>query len=206
MVKPPLRTKSIGFKVSEEEYAQLETAAQADGRTLGERKFCGRMLSRPQPTTAWKRRGRTTTITEASEREKVNPFNLGFNDHALRAAGGQESPVDVCDVLKSAKQFDGKFVVVSGFIYAGGHSEGIGGDRCSQGLTISYDMGSMPQDFVSAITDKRLRLDLRPLKVTVKGRFRRRVPAPLGYVSRIEISKALSWEFVGEKTTPDSDK
>ena len=36
MVKPPLRTKSIGFKVSEEEYAQLETAAQADDRTLGE--------------------------------------------------------------------------------------------------------------------------------------------------------------------------
>jgi hypothetical protein len=36
MVKPPLRTKSIGFKVSEEEYARLETAAQADGRTLGE--------------------------------------------------------------------------------------------------------------------------------------------------------------------------
>jgi hypothetical protein len=35
MVKPPLRTKSIGFKVSEEEYAQLETAAQAEGRTLG---------------------------------------------------------------------------------------------------------------------------------------------------------------------------
>src|SRR5256885_1727750 len=96
----------------------------------------------------------------------------------LSAAGGQESRVDVCDVLKSAKQFDGKFVVVSGFIYAGGHSEGIGGEGCSGGLTISYDMGSMPQDFVSAITDKRLRLDLRPLKVTVKGRFRRRVPAP----------------------------
>jgi hypothetical protein len=36
MVKPPLRRKSIGFKVSEEEYAQLETAAQASGRTLGE--------------------------------------------------------------------------------------------------------------------------------------------------------------------------
>lgn len=36
MVKPPLRRKSIGFKVSEEECAQLETAAQADGRTLGE--------------------------------------------------------------------------------------------------------------------------------------------------------------------------
>jgi hypothetical protein len=36
MVKPALRTKSIGFKVSEEEYAQLETATQASGRTLGE--------------------------------------------------------------------------------------------------------------------------------------------------------------------------
>jgi len=36
MVKPPLRRKSIGFKVSEEEYARLETAAQASGRTLGE--------------------------------------------------------------------------------------------------------------------------------------------------------------------------
>ncbi len=36
MVKPPLRRKSIGFKVSQEEYAQLETAAQAEGRTLGE--------------------------------------------------------------------------------------------------------------------------------------------------------------------------
>jgi hypothetical protein len=36
MVKLPLRTKSIGFKVSEEEYAQLETAAQTSGQTLGE--------------------------------------------------------------------------------------------------------------------------------------------------------------------------
>ena len=36
MVKPPLRTKSIAFKVSEEESARRETAAQASGRTLGE--------------------------------------------------------------------------------------------------------------------------------------------------------------------------
>jgi len=42
MVKPPLRTKSIGFKVSEEEYAQLETAAQASSRTLGE--WCREMV------------------------------------------------------------------------------------------------------------------------------------------------------------------
>jgi hypothetical protein len=42
MVKPPLRTKSIGFKVSEEEYAQLETAARASGHTLGE--WCREMI------------------------------------------------------------------------------------------------------------------------------------------------------------------
>ncbi|MGC2108436.1 MAG: hypothetical protein WA655_02900 [Candidatus Korobacteraceae bacterium] len=36
MVKPPLRTKSIGTKVSEEEYAQLEAAARTRGLTLGE--------------------------------------------------------------------------------------------------------------------------------------------------------------------------
>src|SRR5271163_1772531 len=44
MVKPPLRTKSIGFKVSEEEYKRLETAAQADGRTLGE--WCREVILR----------------------------------------------------------------------------------------------------------------------------------------------------------------
>ena len=36
MVKPTLRTKSIGTKVSEEEYAQLEHAAQAGAKTLSE--------------------------------------------------------------------------------------------------------------------------------------------------------------------------
>jgi hypothetical protein len=36
MVKPTLRTKSIGTKVSEEEYAQLERAAQLGSKTLGE--------------------------------------------------------------------------------------------------------------------------------------------------------------------------
>jgi len=44
MVKPSLRIKSIGTKVNEEEYAQLERAAQAEGKTLGE--WCrGVMLS-----------------------------------------------------------------------------------------------------------------------------------------------------------------
>jgi hypothetical protein len=62
----------------------------------------------------------------------------------------------------------------------------------------------MPHDFISAITDRRLRL--RPLKVIVKGRFRRNVPAPLGRVSHIEISKALSWKFVGEKTTQNLEE
>jgi hypothetical protein len=36
MVKPNLRTKSIGTKVSEEEFARLEQAAQRASKTLGE--------------------------------------------------------------------------------------------------------------------------------------------------------------------------
>ena len=36
MVKPSLRTKSIGTKVTEGEYAELERTAQAGGKTLGE--------------------------------------------------------------------------------------------------------------------------------------------------------------------------
>ena len=36
MVKPPLRTKSVGTKVTDEEYAELERAAKTGGKTLGE--------------------------------------------------------------------------------------------------------------------------------------------------------------------------
>ena len=36
MVKPPLRTKSIGTKVTDEEYVELERAAQTGGKTLSE--------------------------------------------------------------------------------------------------------------------------------------------------------------------------
>lgn len=36
MVKPSLRTKSIGTKVNEEEFARLEQAAQKASKTLGE--------------------------------------------------------------------------------------------------------------------------------------------------------------------------
>src|ERR1035437_1580627 len=36
MVKPNLRTRSIGTKVMEDEYAQLERAAQKSAKTLGE--------------------------------------------------------------------------------------------------------------------------------------------------------------------------
>jgi hypothetical protein len=36
MVKPNLRTKSIGTKVTEEEFARLEQAAQKTSKTLGE--------------------------------------------------------------------------------------------------------------------------------------------------------------------------
>ena len=36
MVKPPFRTKTLGTKVSEEEFAQLESAASERGLTLSE--------------------------------------------------------------------------------------------------------------------------------------------------------------------------
>ena len=36
MVKPPLRTKTLGTKVSEEEFAQLEARASERGLTLSE--------------------------------------------------------------------------------------------------------------------------------------------------------------------------
>lgn len=36
MVKPPLRTKTVGTKLSEAEYAQLEDAARKQGQTLSE--------------------------------------------------------------------------------------------------------------------------------------------------------------------------
>ena len=42
MVKPTLRTKSIGFKVREKEYAQLDAAAETSGRSLGE--WCREVL------------------------------------------------------------------------------------------------------------------------------------------------------------------
>ena len=69
MVKPPLRTKSIGFKVSEEEYAQLETAAQADGRTLGNgaaRRSCGRCQQCSGPRSGAGRDHRTALAAAGS--------------------------------------------------------------------------------------------------------------------------------------------
>ncbi|MGB8772167.1 MAG: hypothetical protein WCC92_21340 [Candidatus Korobacteraceae bacterium] len=35
-MKPPLRTKTVGTKLSEEEFAQLEAAARERGLTLSE--------------------------------------------------------------------------------------------------------------------------------------------------------------------------
>jgi hypothetical protein len=44
MVKANLRTKSVGTKVSEEEYARLEEAAQKASKTLGE--WCREVILR----------------------------------------------------------------------------------------------------------------------------------------------------------------
>lgn len=73
MVKPPLRTKSIGFKVSQEEYAQLETAAQKPGETWGQtgrfsfstnfiqfRNSAGKALLVSDPTGSYEQQGKLT--------------------------------------------------------------------------------------------------------------------------------------------------
>lgn len=65
MVKPPLRTKSIGFKVSQEEYARLEKAALAGGFTLGE--WC-----------------RQVVLEDASAQE-IKPTGTGAEAQALMA-------------------------------------------------------------------------------------------------------------------------
>ncbi len=70
MVKPPLRTKSIGFKVSEEEYARLEEAARAGGFTLGE----------------WCRQ----VVLEDASGEEIKPTGTGAEAQALMAELGQE--------------------------------------------------------------------------------------------------------------------
>jgi len=65
MVKPPLRTKSIGFKVSEDEYARLEEAARAAGFTLGE----------------WCRQ----VVLEDASGEEIKPAGTGAEAQALMA-------------------------------------------------------------------------------------------------------------------------
>ena len=45
MVKPPLRTKTVGTKLSEPEYAQLEAVARERGLTVSE--WCRTVLLNP---------------------------------------------------------------------------------------------------------------------------------------------------------------
>lgn len=115
------------------------------------------------------------------------------------SAYGQRSATDVCDLLKSPRRYDHKTVIAAGFVYADIHSTGIEGEGCSGGVVIRYDLKSAPRGFVNGVEAKRGRLDTRRFKVTVEGKFHARVPGPLGYFRRIEVTKVLSWEFVDEK-------
>jgi len=115
------------------------------------------------------------------------------------SATGQEKALDVCTLLKSARKYDGKVVLVAGSVLVAQNATAIGSEGCSRAVILSFDRDSTPHDFVAGVDGRRLGLDPRPFRVTVEGRFRRHVRAPLGYVSRIEVTKALSWEFIGEK-------
>ena len=65
MVKPNLRTKSIGTKVSEEEFARLEQAARKASKTLGE--WCREVM----------------LASTNGQREKLN--GIGGEAHAVMA-------------------------------------------------------------------------------------------------------------------------
>jgi len=116
-------------------------------------------------------------------------------------AKGQQSVMNVCELIKTAKRYDHKTVVVTGFVHADIHWTGIKGEGCSGGVVIRYDFDSAPRDFVNGVEARRGRLDTRPFKVTVEGKFHARVPAPRGYIRRIEVTKVLDWEFVDGKAT-----
>jgi len=107
-----------------------------------------------------------------------------------------QTPIDVCGLLKSAKQHDGRTVIVTGFIFADRHSTGMSGEGCFGGIVIRYDSDLAPHDFVDGVEAKRGRLDSRPFKVTIEGQFSSHIRGRLGYFSRIEVTKVLHWEFV----------
>ena len=119
----------------------------------------------------------------------------------VNPAKSQDKAMDVCTLLRSAKSHDGKTFLVTGFITADQHSTAIGSEGCFRHVIMRYETDSQPHEFVAEVEDKRLKLDPRPFRVTVEGQFHRHVRVPLGYVSRIEVTRALSWEFVDEKTT-----
>ena len=116
----------------------------------------------------------------------------------VSVAHGQQQVTNICDLLRSPKHYDHKTVIVTGFVYADIHSTGIEGQGCSGGVVIRYDANSAPNDFVKGVEAKRGRLDTRRFKVTVEGKFFARVPAPLGHIRRIEVTKVLHWGFVDE--------
>jgi hypothetical protein len=104
--------------------------------------------------------------------------------------------LDVCGLLKSPGPHNRKTVIVTGLILADRHSTGIVGDGCNEGIVIGYDVDSQPKQFVDGIEDKRQKLDPRPFKVTVEGKFSDHVRAGLGYISRIDVTRALHWKFI----------
>ncbi|MCJ7502050.1 MAG: hypothetical protein MUP80_03185 [Acidobacteriia bacterium] len=120
---------------------------------------------------------------------------------SVLSATSQEKAMDVCALLKSERKYDGKIVVVTGYVRATQHLTAIRSEGCPRSVIIRYKSDAQPDEFVAGVEDTRLWLDPRPFRVTVEGRFQRRVRGPLGYFSRIEVTRALSWDFIGEKTT-----
>jgi len=104
-------------------------------------------------------------------------------------------PLNVCTLSRYAKRYDGRKVVVTGFVRADRHITGIQSDGCSHLVVIRYDRRSAPPKFVNGVEDKRLNLNPRRFRVIIEGVFKRQIKAPFGTVSRIDVARVLEFGF-----------
>jgi hypothetical protein len=104
--------------------------------------------------------------------------------------------ISVCELLENSKKYDGHIVTVRGIVMAERHSTALNGSECERAVVIRYDLDSQPEGFLTAVEAKRYKRDTRTLEATVMGRFKSRVRARLGYVSRIDVTNVLDYKFV----------
>ena len=114
---------------------------------------------------------------------------------SVDVANSQQT-IDICKLLKHAKQFNHKRVRVSGSVYADIHSTTLASPECPQMPLVMRYEESAPAGFAEGVEDKRMQLDSRQLSVTVSGRFTAKVCVDRGCFSRLDVTQAQKWEFL----------